>query len=117
MQDVASLLPCVAEYLPATHLTHTVDDVAPELLEYVPALHRIQSRSSLLPVVGAYLPAKHALQVVDPEVDEYLPLPQCVQADEPACMQNIRRFSIILMLCVSGSGDMECRIEHMHTNT
>ena len=48
---------------------------------------------------------EQVLDVVAPEVVEYLPLPQSVQDDEPACMQNIRRFSIILMLDVSDSGD------------
>ena len=76
----------------------------------------MQSLAESLPK-GELDPEGQLEQVLDPEADEYLPLPQSVQADEPACMQNIRRFSIILMLCVSGSGDMECRIEHMHTNT
>ena len=69
-------------YLPATQLVH-----GPPSGPLKPLLH-VQSLAESLPA-GELDPegqAEQVLDVVAPDVVEYLPLPQSLQAKDPACM-------------------------------
>ena len=49
MQSDSESLPSVSKYLPAGQLRHAVLEAAPDVGEYLPLLHLVQSASASLP--------------------------------------------------------------------
>ena len=87
MQDEASKLPAVSEYLPASHAMQWPRPVRPSSPDHVPATQSMQSSSASLPGVSKYVPTLQLMQSDAsslPVVDKNLPATQSIQSAAPS---------------------------------
>jgi hypothetical protein len=81
MHALSELAPSVIEYLPATHSVHVVSVEAPAVAENLPAPHFMHVLAAEAPVCSRYVPDTHSMQMLAeeaPSVTEYLPASQSV---------------------------------------
>ena len=77
LKQVASeIAPMVVEYLPATHLKQVVLSTAMLVVEYWPARQLMQVLATVAPCVPEYLPAPQAVQARLPVLGLKVPAPQ-----------------------------------------